>query len=312
MNPAPSTPLFPDGSSPLRLYLKIFPDEEMCDLLNLSNDERGLYQTLRWYSLKNSGLPVEIEKIWEEVRYCAGVSRYKFFKLIRNVLERKFRNFDGRFFVWSDEEKVEESRDKVSKFRTIGKLGAERRWKKQSQPESDTNVVTMATPSDTPLAPSYLPSQSLSYLQDGEPAAAPELTDNAREDQEQQQVPIADSMATPSATDSVATPSVPVSDAEHERFCKHCKDNGITTSDRATSQRLKDRFPLLFPELPKLSDDQRTPGLWLNAEPERVVREANRQRAEALNPSKKPNVKEQAEQEKFKRVAALAGALRRS
>ena len=147
----PATPLFPDGSSSAQLWYKYLPDEEVRILMDLTNDQRGLFTSLRLYAITHGGLPEDSQALWMKAKNFCAISRFKFFKLWP-VLREYFVKIDEKLAFEHDERKVDESRSRVAKYRDYGKLGAQRRWESQPQTEQRAPIVTMAKPSAEPMA----------------------------------------------------------------------------------------------------------------------------------------------------------------
>jgi len=303
----PQTQLFQDGSSPQQLSIDFIPDEEFVTVLNLSNDERGLFVSLRLFALTHGGLPENLEELWLQGKNCFGISRYKFFKLAPRVIEFKFENFSGRFYFSRDKERIEVSRDKISKSRSFGKLGAESRWKKRLAPVTEEPGEPIAPPSAVEIAPlceSAMPVRasaavvvgSLSLLQEGVTTTTPSPLP-----------PFLNGNSPPIATEAAASghPQA-LTDAEYRQIQEHCRtvvgggDRGVPIPDRKLCEKLRAKFSgipiaevVLF--LPRFAG-QKTPGLWLAKSVDELKAEAERQRKDTQEPYRKPVQKNKTEQ----------------
>lgn len=278
-----TTLLFPDGSSPQQLWMKSIPDEEFADLMDLSNEAAGIYTKLRFYALRNGGLPENLEEVWPKVRNFLRMNRQKFDRLWPEV-RAKFQLSDGLFFVARDDERLSSSREKVIKSREYGKLGAEQRWKRNTSSISHDTNIPMATPSATPM---------LTDQTDQTRLDRPEGTEGLTMCREIPPPPSSAEVEVFSSTLSTPLSSPPsVTDSEVQALEQHCRNLNLPPPGRKLCQRLKQKFhpvPVaeFLKQLPRF-ENQNSPGLWADPAltPRILAEEAERQKNPP--PLKKP------------------------
>jgi hypothetical protein len=279
----PQTLLFPDGSSPQQLWIKQIPDEELNTLLTLSNDERGLFTTLRFYALTYNGLSADVDLLWADIRHFCGLSHRKFLRLLPRVLT-KFCKMEDKFYFYRDEDRVQSSREKVIKSRSFGKLGAERRWRNESGTNQNSGGFQMATPSATPM----LTDQTDQTILD-----RPEGTEVLTNGREEPPPPSsAEVEVFPSNSSTPLSSPEPVTDSEVQALEQHCRKLNLPPPGRKLCDRLKQKFhpvPIaqFVQQLPRF-ENQNSPGLWADPAltPRILAEEAERQKNPP--PAKKP------------------------
>jgi hypothetical protein len=268
------TPLFPDGSSSQQIWFKYLPDEELSTICEMSNDLRGLFLSLRLYAITHNGFTSDIDELWTKAKNFCGISRYKFRKLFPELV-KFFTEIDGRLYFARDEDRMEESREKLRNSVIDGRKGAEARWKQRRMQAPQQINQPIATPSETPMA--------------SEPNR--EELPPVGEVEEEANHP-------PNSTSGL--PDVTLSDSEYHEFVSRCAHLGFAAPNRVLGARLKKKFPSIpFREYPRFGNlteglankqRQQSPGMWdhENITEESMLCEIARQKAVLANPTLLP------------------------
>lgn len=263
-----TTLTFPEGGSAQPLWFKTFPDEEFSTIVKMSNDERGLFTSLRWYALTSGGFSTDLEECWKEARNFCGISRFKFRKLFHSVV-KYFTEVEGVFCFERDEERVSESRLNVAKARRSAQLAAQARWDAMKQKVPDPVPI-----SDAPAYANQPTNQSSGVDIVGEP---PPPT-NIRELGE-----LAEAVGGGGPTQTAENTET----EGYQEFISHCKHKGLSPGTRVLWDRIRAKFPgssteHVLENLPKF-DDQYSPGMWDHHSQQALFEESRR-----IKPDRKP------------------------
>jgi len=106
---------------------------EGVDIEDLDVTESGLFFRLRIYAWKHLGLPGDFDRLKKIAIMTCGISSYRFKKCWQNVQQKFSKTSDGRLVYEPDENRRIQTPAATSKFKELGKKGAEARWKKPSQ-----------------------------------------------------------------------------------------------------------------------------------------------------------------------------------
>ncbi len=264
----PNTLLFPDGSSTQPLWFKVFADEEVSTVMDMTHEECGLFTKLRWYAVTRGSFSGDADEMWPQAKNFCGISRFKFRKLLPRVL-KYFTQTDDGFCFGRDEERVSESRSNIAKARKSGQIGAQARWGSRTEPPRQPTPISDAT------------------------AYADQPTSRSREDIGVEPPPPTDTRELGDPTEVVGGggPTQTTENTEqdgYQEFAAHCKDKGLPAGTRKLWSRIKTKFPGsptadILKNLPKF-DEQYSPGLWDNHSQQALFNESQRK----LQPEKKP------------------------
>jgi hypothetical protein len=281
------------------VWIKVYPDEEMADTCDLTLEELGLYNRLRWYALHKGGFTENIDELWPKLRNFVRIHRQKFDRLWPHVRE-KFKLCSGFYTVERDEERISQSRLKLAKSREDGRLAAEKRWGATRIQAINDDSVTMGDPSSDPML-----TDQTDYIDKRE---VPPPPPNPRSPEV---VVVVDSPLAENKRDSVEHTGL--TEPEYQQFLEHAQTvqnstrRGVSAPSRKLCQKIREKFPELgVPQILErlvLFEGQTSAGLWDTLSREQLEAEARKRTRDLLDvfrPAATPKKPSYAEQQEAK------------
>ncbi len=226
-------------------WVPLYCGHELNTLTVLTCEEEGFLMRLRKWSWVNGGIPAE-EDFVRRLARSFQVSSYKFKKLWDRI-----RNFftvrDGNLFYEDDEGERKSQVVNIAKSKYFGRLGAEKRWQKPSEPSPQPD-----SPPDSPPMATNIDN----YSNNGEPPPPPNTSTEMGGGGGS---PLERTGPEPNALTRT------LSDADFQAICQRALDLGLAAPRRALAQRILEEFGWDIQALIRVLckwEGQQHAGLW--------------------------------------------------